>query len=129
MFSILVHYKLTEYLDVVSEVVSHKLGKKVAEKWYWKVPIYLIGTPVYLYKSFREGQCHFVFSEVGFERKSKSGTSKLMWGSVGKVVKLNCCYLLVGKSDGMAPIPLRCLTTEQVMLLENWVGDKLTYEL
>ncbi|MEP0175944.1 MAG: YcxB family protein [Paraglaciecola sp.] len=129
VFSITIHYNLAEYLAIVNEVASFKIGRKAIDKWYWRLTIYVIGTPIFLFKSVREGKCYFIFSELGFERNSNSGTSKLKWESISKVVKLNCCYILVGKEDGMAPVPMRCLEKEQLVLLEQWAGNKLTYEL
>ena len=70
-----------------------------------------------------------VFSETGFERKSKSGMSKLEWPKIGKVVVREHFYILVGNQKGMAPVPKRCLSIPQMQQLEKWARDKLTSEL
>jgi len=129
MYSITINYKLTEYYSFLSEVSRIEFGSDTIKKWYFKVLSDPIWTGIYLFKLFKEGKCHFVFSETGFERKSKSGTSQLKWNDVGKVVDLPEFFLLVGKSKGMAPIPKRCLSIKQAKLIQNWAGNKVTGEL
>ena len=129
MYSITIQYKLTEYFAFLTDICSAEFGQKVVHKWYFKVLAYPIWLSIFLLKTLKESRCQFKFSEAGFERKSTSGISKLEWESVGKVVVREQFYILVGNKKGMAPIPKRCLSNDQIQQLETWAKDKLTSEL
>ncbi|MDC8829372.1 YcxB family protein [Alteromonas gilva] len=129
MYSITVHYKLTEYCSLLLKVCEAEVGSKTANKWYFKLLAYPIWGAIYLFKLFKEGKCQFVFSKVGVARKSNSGISKLQWSEVAKVVNMEHFYLLVGNENGVAPVPKRCLSSNQQALLETWAMAKLTSEL
>ncbi len=129
MYTIIIQYKLTEYFVFLTDICSFEFGDKVVRKWYFKILAYPIWFAVFVLKMLKEGKCHFVFSEAGFERQSNSGSSKLEWTEVGKLVVREHFYILVGNQKGMAPIPKRCLSFPQMQQLEKWARDKLTSEL
>ncbi|NVK57297.1 MAG: YcxB family protein [Alteromonadaceae bacterium] len=123
MFKIIVRYRLSEYLCTLKEVSSFELGKEFVEKWYFKAITYFIWTAAFLYKSVREGVCYFSFYDSGFERRSNSGSSKLAWESLRKVIILDNCYLLVSEEEAIWPLPKRCFSKVQMMQLETWTRD------
>ena len=96
MYTITIQYRLIEYFNFLTDVCSFEFGEKFVRAWYFKVLAYPIWFFVFYLKKVKEGECLFVFSEVGFERKSNSGVSYLKWEKIGKVVVREHFYILVG---------------------------------
>ena len=81
MITILVDYKLLEYLKILRDFFPTALkkdselkGKKYKGfRWYHYLSIYIIGPPVFAFKKTVVGNCTFKLNEEGISRKSKIG--------------------------------------------------------
>lgn len=129
MFSTVIRYTYTEYKSIVDAVMLHELGYPAVTKWHFKYFSHPICFCIFMFKSITEGTCQFVFTEDGFERKSNSGSTQMQWSDIGKVIDKKDAFLLVGAIDGIAPLPKRCLSQEQISLIKSWAGSKLVNEL
>jgi hypothetical protein len=107
----------------------HELGYPAVTKWHFKFFSHPICFCIFIFKSIAEGTCQFVFTEEGFERKSNSGSTQMKWSDIGKVVDTENAFLLVGENEGIAPLPKRCLSQDQINLIKSWAGSKLVSEL
>jgi hypothetical protein len=76
----------------------------------------------------KEGVSTFEFDAFEFCRHSKSGQSRTQWAELKEVIVLDDVYIIVGKQKGMAPIPVRCFSSEQIKLFESYCANKLRFE-
>lgn len=118
-------YRRAEYIQFLKTLMANQVGKITINRWYFKLVAYPYWILMYYLKMYQEGQCFFRFDPNGFIRISKTGKSGLEWNGLKKIVVQDDFYLLVGKRKGMAPIPKRCLSKEQINLFEDWAKYKL----
>lgn len=129
MFTAVIRYKYSEYKSIVDAVMLCELGYPAVAKWHFQYFSHPICFCIFMFKSITEGTCQFIFTEHGFERKSNSGSTQIDWSDIGKVVDIKETFLFVGSIDGIAPLPKRCLSQEQISLIRSWAGSKLVSEL
>ena len=121
-----VRYRLWEYLDVVTE---HSFATEDALRSLTGIKRILamaalrtISTLMFLYKSFRIGQCHFKIDSTGISRRSNGEDGSVSWSKVKALHTYTSSYL-VDLQDGAMPIPFRVLRAEQVQLLQTFAGE------
>ncbi|RAJ93310.1 YcxB family protein [Aliidiomarina maris] len=129
MFSTKIRYTYAEYKSIVDAVMLQELGHPASAKWHVQLFSHPICFCIFMYKSITEGTCEFVFTADGFERVSNSGSTQMQWSNIGRVVDIKDAFLLIGATDGIAPLPKRCFSQEQISLIKSWAGGKLASEL
>jgi len=110
-----VRYRLGEYLRIVR---AHMLAKGVLNnlsglrRAVSKAVFVVIGTVLFLFKSYRVGTCHFTIDAEAVSRRSKTGLLRLPWSEVVAVYQYEVGYLIF-KDRGAMPIPFRVLSPNQ----------------
>ncbi|MRW93876.1 hypothetical protein GJ699_28180 [Duganella sp. FT80W] len=126
-----VSYRLGEYLSLVTSHVIADLRRRKSEqgkalRWYdlpiLKGTLYLVGPPIFLFKVLRVGACDFKFDDMGIVRNSKSGELVVPWSGVEAIHEYPTGYLFA-KGNGAMPVPLRALSTEQLVQLKRYIAQ------
>jgi hypothetical protein len=126
-----VSYRLGEYLSLVTSHLAADLKRRKIEqgkklRWYdlpiLKGTLYLLAPPIFLFKVLRVGACDFKFDDTGIVRNSKSGEVVVPWTKVEAIHEYPAGYLFA-KGNGAMPVPLRVLTTEQLVQLKRYIAQ------
>ena len=124
-----VKYQLGEYLSFLQEhilgtVLPQRIQIKPPTKlqaFFYRVPLSVIGSVLFLFKSSRVGICRFTVDQANIIRRSKRSELVLPWSEVISAHRYTAGYLIT-KKEGSVPIPYRVLSREQRAHFENLVA-------
>jgi len=125
MFTVSVEYKREEYLAITKQMLALEWGKKWISHKFFDTTSNFILSLVFWLKVQRDSKCTYEFSESCLTRKTSRGMSTISWDSLRRVWVLKDAYLIVGRKRGMAPVPKRCLSNQQVEMFERFAENKL----
>ena len=123
-----VNYSLSEYLSIVQDhfpsalaAYDSRRGKPLKRMpWLAKVLLFLVGSIVFYFKKRRMSVCHFTIDGERIQRVTQDGILEIPWTDVVAVHRYTQGYM-VQKLKGAVPLPYRCLTETQRMLLEAFI--------
>jgi hypothetical protein len=110
-----VSYKLPEYLAFAREHVCFVTGK---ERLPWLTMLYLtvVASLVFFYKKLRMPLCEFEIYDDRIVRTTSGRELVVPWNEVTAIHHYSRGYL-VAQRDGAMPLPYRCLSGEQAIVL------------
>jgi len=126
-----VSYSLAEYRSFVQEHMAVVMAKRVAAKGkrsqgQSRLLRWLIGAvagPAFLLKKRRMPVCEFTIDEHEILRKAADGHLVVPWSKVVAVHRYSQGYL-VERDNGGIPIPYRCLSNEQLGVLNQLIDRR-----
>lgn len=125
-----VRYRLGEYFSLVtSHVIADLARRKTAQgKQVGWMDVLILRTtlclfipPIFLFKTLQVGPCEFRVDDAGIVRKSKVGELVVPWSEIVAIHEYPAGYLFA-KDNGAMPVPLRVLTTDQLIQLKHYVA-------
>ena len=127
MITLLVNYKLSEYLKVLRDFFpimmrrdsELKCKRFKGVRWYHNTLILIMAPPMFAFKKIVVGTCSFTIDEEGISRKSKTGKKVIPWTSVLEVHELTEAYLIELK-EGALPLPFRCFNSRDIELFRSY---------
>ena len=127
-----VRYRLGEYLSILNEhVVGTLLPREIdlkppsrLQSFFYRMPLNVLGSVLFLYKSARVGTCRFAVDQAGIVRRSKQRELVVPWSEVTCAYRYQAGYLIT-KKEGSMPIPYRVLSPGQRTSLEALLAPHL----
>ncbi len=116
-------YGLGEYRSVLREhvpVVLRERGegiKTAGRGLRWLIAI--VATPLFFYKKWRVGDCHFTIDAKGLTRASRGRPLTVAWEEIVTIRRYRAAYL-VEIERGAMPLPYRCFSADERRRFERW---------
>jgi hypothetical protein len=116
-------YGLGEYLAVLREhllIVLRERGegrRKAGRGLRWLIAV--VATPLFLYKKWRVGDCHFTIDATGLTRGSRGRPVSVAWNEIVAIRRYRAAYL-VEIERGAMPLPYRCFSADERRRFERW---------
>jgi YcxB-like protein len=126
-----VTYRLNEYLEIARSHTLATATPKDASKLQQlttRLIVTVVGTTMFLIKSYRIGTCHFRIDREGIRRRSKQGEMSIQWRDVTAVHKYGPGYL-IEMAHGGIPIPFRVLSKDQSDRLHSMIARRICMSL
>jgi len=115
-----VAYTRTEYVSIVSEIVTAQLASQRAAAgkpakapgMFARALMVAILSAAFAYKKRKMPVCDFTINAGGIERITRMGTLTVPWSAVVAIHRCAQGYVVMKKNGGM-PLPYRCFDAAQ----------------
>ena len=126
-----VRYRFDEYLGFILPFAAGLLARQRRAKGkpyrrmrrIEKLMIACCAWPIFRYKLWRVGDCHFRIDAQGIARTARTGRLFKPWAEIVVIKRFGRGWL-VGGEKGAMPLPLRCMSQTESARLAGWIAQR-----
>jgi YcxB-like protein len=123
-----VSYGLREYLSFVRDHLPAMIEMMIAEGKLKRAPskvtypLFVVGSTIaFFFKKRAMPVCDFVIDAKEIRRTTRGGTLVVPWSDLIAVRRYSQGFLIDKGSKGAMPLPYRCFSPEQALMMEGFI--------